>query len=214
MRSVVCVTISAGADSVGLLDALRRMHLDADIALVGSKESLSSAPADVAHVEVPSGADVSGEAGWCALRWALNEAYDKIISLQAHHPAAAVPAIIEALEEADAVVGSRFAAPRLLTSHAVSRLANLYAQMLLQLPVKDTTAALMGFKRHVLQAIHLPDLQSRTAALEVEVKHRVHRLGFRFAEIPIDGMPLGRLPNGREVVDAARRVLQLSLRGR
>ena len=217
MRSVVVLTGDSLQELAKSLRGVRAADPAVEVALVGPPSTLQGISDDVIRVSMPEESASTQDARWFGLQWAIGEAYDSIIALTPTDPVDAVPAVLKALNEADAVVGSRFLAHRPVLwpmSQVVSRFGSLYAQVLLRLPVRDATTGLMGFRRHVLEAIHLPQLRFNAELLNVELKVRAHKLGFTLAEIPIDGRRSCGLPGRGEVVGAARRVLQLAVRGR
>lgn len=208
------MTSEPGVQISAVVEAVRRANAKADLLVVGRAEELASTPDDVARIVLSCGDVPADEPTWQALRWALAEDYDEVISLPASRPAAAVPILVEALRDADAAIGSRFGARRRWRAPDLSRAGNLAAQTLFRLPIRDTTSRLMGFKRHVLEAINLADLRAPTAAWALAVKLRAYRLGFTLAEVPIEGLDVRPTRRREELVDAGRRVLQLFLRGR
>ena len=211
MRAVVCITGAPDVDAGPILRSLRETAEGVDRAVIGASATGPEAD-DVVRIDRPSD---GSDPVWQGLRWALEADYDQVICLPADESASAVRPMMRALSEADAVIGSRFP-PGLLRwrDRTVARAGNAYARLLLRLPVCDATTKLMGFKRHVLEAIHLPDLRGHSTALQVELKHRAHRLGFTLAEVPVDGDDSRQRRTGKQILNAAGRVLQLSLRGR
>ena len=67
----------------------------------------------------------------------------------------------------------------------MSRGASLYVNLILWLGVKDSTAGFVGYRREVLEAIELDDVEFVGYAFQIEMKLRAKRKGFRIAEIPI-----------------------------
>ena len=67
----------------------------------------------------------------------------------------------------------------------ISRGGCLYAQAVLQAPVRDLTGGFKCFRAEVLEAIDLPTVRSRGYAFQVELTYRALRRGFRVVEVPI-----------------------------
>ncbi len=101
-----------------------------------------------------------------------------------------VPRFVEAAQDADLVLGSRYVPGGSIPSwgplrRAVSRGGNVYAQALLGLPYRDLTGGFKCYRRDVLETIELSDVSSRGYAFQIETTYRTHRGGFRIVEIPI-----------------------------
>jgi dolichol-phosphate mannosyltransferase len=103
-----------------------------------------------------------------------------------------VPRLIAAVEEggADLALGSRYvrggSIPNWgLVRRGISLGGNLYAQAVLQSPVRDLTGGFKCFRRRVLEAIDLTAIDSRGYAFQIETTYRVLRAGFRVVEVPI-----------------------------
>jgi dolichol-phosphate mannosyltransferase len=101
-----------------------------------------------------------------------------------------LPAMLEAVEQTDVVVGSRFVDGvrvegwpfrRLL----MSKLANMFVSYLMVQPVWDFTAGFRCYRRHVLEAIDLQAVRSDGYAFQIEMTHLTFRHGFRLREVPI-----------------------------
>ncbi len=106
------------------------------------------------------------------------------------HDPADVPRLVRAAEDADLAIGSRYAPGGGvrnwgLVRRAISRGGCLYAQAILGLGVRDSTAGFKVFRREVLEAIDLDAIRSRGYAFQIETVYRTLQAGFRVAEIPI-----------------------------
>jgi dolichol-phosphate mannosyltransferase len=101
-----------------------------------------------------------------------------------------VPRLIAAAAEADVVLGSRYVpggktANWGLIRRIVSRGGSLYAQLFLQLRVRDLTGGFKCWRREVLEALPLDDVHSKGYAFQIELTYRAIRKGFRVREVPI-----------------------------
>ena len=101
-----------------------------------------------------------------------------------------VPRLVAAAEGADVVIGSRYAEGGGtrnwgLVRRAVSRFGCLYAQVILGMRVKDSTAGFKCYRRAVLEAIDLDRIDSKGYAFQIETVYRALRKGFRVVEVPI-----------------------------
>jgi dolichol-phosphate mannosyltransferase len=101
-----------------------------------------------------------------------------------------VPRLVAAAGDADVVIGSRYAEGGGtrnwgLVRRAVSRFGCLYAQVILGMRVKDSTAGFKCYRRAVLEAIDLDRIESKGYAFQIETVYRALRKGFRVVEVPI-----------------------------
>jgi dolichol-phosphate mannosyltransferase len=101
-----------------------------------------------------------------------------------------LPAFLQALEEADLVLGSRYATGVNVINWPISRLllslgANLYARIVTGLPLTDCTGGFKCFRREVLEAIDFDQVRSNGYAFQIEMSFRAWKKGFRLKEIPI-----------------------------
>jgi dolichol-phosphate mannosyltransferase len=106
------------------------------------------------------------------------------------HEPAYLPRLLEAIEGADLVIGSRYVdgggvgdwgAMR----RGISRGGSAYARLLLGVPVADLTGGFKCFRREVLEAIDLDAVQAKGYAFQVELTYRAVQRGFRVVEVPI-----------------------------
>ena len=133
-----------------------------------------------------------GYAGAAGFKWALDNGYDAIIEMDAdfsHNPKY-IPDLLNALEDADLVLGSRMVeGGKEMGRHPlrtmVTQLANLYIRVILGLKVKDCNSGFRCFKRSVLDAINPDKIESDGPGIVQEVLFKAHLLGFKIKEIPI-----------------------------
>jgi dolichol-phosphate mannosyltransferase len=67
----------------------------------------------------------------------------------------------------------------------ISRGGCIYAQLWLQVRVRDLTGGFKCYRREVLEAIDLEAVSARGYAFQIETTYRALRHGFRVVEIPI-----------------------------
>ena len=133
-----------------------------------------------------------------------------------------LPRLLEAAEDADVALGSRYVGGGGVTDwgptrRAVSRLGSAYARTALGIGVHDLTGGFKVFRREVLEAIDLDSMASLGYAFQVETTFRAVRAGFRVVEIPIvfrDRRVGASKMTGGIVLEAAWRVPSMRLRGR
>ncbi|MBM4053344.1 MAG: polyprenol monophosphomannose synthase [Planctomycetes bacterium] len=134
-----------------------------------------------------------GSAGIAGFQYALDHGADYIVEMDAdfsHHPKY-IPAMLNALQNADMVIGSRFVSGgrdvnRGIVRRIVTFLAGVYVRILLGLKINDVSSGYRCFKRKVLEAIQLGTMISTGPSIVSEVFYRAHVKGFSIKEIPIE----------------------------
>ncbi|MCA9728822.1 MAG: polyprenol monophosphomannose synthase [Candidatus Eisenbacteria bacterium] len=133
-----------------------------------------------------------GSAYIAGFRYALEQGVDVIFEMDADfsHDPAALPSFVEAIDDADLVLGSRYLHGVTVVNWPLKRLilsysANVYAGILTGLPVKDATGGFKAFRREVLEAIDLDRIRSDGYSFQVEMTFHCWRKGFVIKEIPI-----------------------------
>ena len=125
-------------------------------------------------------------------QWALDRGYDLIVQIDAdlsHNPDD-IPRMVEMSKSADLIIGSRYIdgvnvinwpMRRLLLSYC----ANLYARIIIQFPIKDSTGGFKCFKRDVLESIDLSKIYSEGYSFQIEMNFLTWIKRFKILEIPI-----------------------------
>ena len=133
-----------------------------------------------------------GPAYVAGFRHALAEGAELVVEMDCDfsHDPADVPRLIAAADDADLVLGSRYApgggtANWGLVRRFVSRGGCLYAQVILGMRVRDLTGGFKCFRRQTLEAIDLDALSAHGYAFQIETTYRVKRAGLRIQEVPI-----------------------------
>ncbi|HXI19430.1 MAG TPA: polyprenol monophosphomannose synthase [Gemmatimonadales bacterium] len=133
-----------------------------------------------------------GRAYLAGFRWGLSHGYEAMFEMDADfsHDPEFIPAFLRAAEQADLVIGSRYATGVNVINWPISRLllslgANLYARVVTGLPLTDSTGGFKCFRREVLAAIKLDQVRSNGYAFQIEMSFRAWKRGFRLQEIPI-----------------------------
>lgn len=133
-----------------------------------------------------------GTAYLAGFRHGLERGYDRILTMdcdRSHHPRY-IPALLAATVDADLAIGSRYVAGGGILNwpwhrRALSAFANSYARTLLRLPVRDCTSGFRCYRREVLAQVDPFGIRSSGYSFLEEMAWRVHRCGFRIAEVPI-----------------------------
>jgi len=106
------------------------------------------------------------------------------------HPPELLPKLIEALQGCDVAMGSRYVPGGAVDERwplwrkGLSSFGNIYARVILDLPIKDATGGYRLWRRSALERMPLRQVRSNGYAFQVEMAYIAHCLGFTFREIP------------------------------
>jgi dolichol-phosphate mannosyltransferase len=133
-----------------------------------------------------------GTAYVAGFKFALENGYRYIFEMDADysHDPKEIPYFLEAIKDADLVIGSRYCKGVNVVNWPLSRLilsifANKYTHFVTGLPVHDSTGGYKCFRREVLQAINLNEIHSGGYSFQIEMNFKAWKKGFRIKEIPI-----------------------------
>jgi dolichol-phosphate mannosyltransferase len=133
-----------------------------------------------------------GPAYLAGFRRALADGADVILEMDCDfsHKPEDVPRLIAATENADFALGSRYVRGGGtenwgLVRRFISRGGSLYAQVVLGLRVRDLTGGFKAYRRAVLEALPLDEIDSKGYAFQIETTYRALRAGFNVVEVPI-----------------------------
>ncbi len=133
-----------------------------------------------------------GTAYIAGFKYAIERNYDAAFEMDADfsHDPRYLPDFLEAIENADLVIGSRYIpggdTPNWsLLRRFISAGGNLFARFMLGIPVHDCTAGFRCYRRKVLESIDLDSIQAQGYAFQVELAYRTTRQGFKVVETPI-----------------------------
>ncbi len=126
--------------------------------------------------------------------WAVGRGYNYIFEMDAdfsHNPAD-LQRLYDACKTggADMAIGSRYVKgggtvnwPR--NRILLSKGGSLYTRLITWMPVHDTTAGFVCYKREVLESINLDEIHFLGYAFQIEMKFAAWKLDFRIVEVPI-----------------------------
>jgi dolichol-phosphate mannosyltransferase len=124
---------------------------------------------------------------------ALERGYDVVGEMDADgsHQPEQLPGLLVALADADLVIGSRWVRGGTVVNWPLSRRflsvgGNLYARLLLGIPVHDVTAGYRLFRRTTLERIDLHSVESAGYIFQTDLVFRTLRAGLRVVEVPIE----------------------------
>jgi dolichol-phosphate mannosyltransferase len=134
-----------------------------------------------------------GSAYIAGFRRALAEGAEFIFEMDADfsHDPRYLPELLAAAEAgADLVIGSRYVRGGGTTDWGlarrfISRGGNIYAGIILGLPVADATGGFRCYRRRALAGVDLGKVRSNGYAFQIEMAYRTLKAGFRIAEVPI-----------------------------
>jgi len=136
--------------------------------------------------------DGIGSAYIAGLRWALPRSYSFMIGMDADlsHDPDHLPAFVKALRSYDLVIGSRYVQDGHVVESTpfrkvLSRGGNLYAQLMLKVPISDLTGGFNGYRRSLIDAVDINKIESHSYAFQVELKYRALKQQCRIIELPI-----------------------------
>ena len=154
-------------------------------------EQLAAADSRV-HVLRRPGKGGLGPAYVAGFRWARERGYDVVVEMDADgsHAPEQLPRLLDALADADLVLGSRYVpgggvtdwpAHRLL----LSRVGNRYTRWALRLPLTDATGGYRAVRGELIDVLHFDDVASEGYCFQVDWAWRAVRAGARVTEVPI-----------------------------
>ena len=202
-RAVVCLpTFNERENLESMIEALARaLDTDRDVVLViddsspdGTGEIADRLAQELPWVDVLHRPEKQGlgPAYIAGFREALAAEAELVLELDCDfsHDPNDVPRLVAAADEADLVLGSRYAPGGStgnwgLGRRLVSRGGCLYAQLVLGVRVRDLTGGFKCYRRRALEAIDLDALSARGYAFQIETTYRVLRAGLRVKEVPI-----------------------------
>ncbi len=158
-------------------------------------------------------------------KWALERKYEFIIEMDAdfsHNPAD-LEHLYEACahEGADLSIGSRYSRGVNVVNWPMSRIllsffASKYVRFVTGLPVHDTTAGFVCYKRKVLETINLDKIQFVGYAFQIEMKFKAWKHGFTIKEVSVifTDRTLGESKMNRTIItEAIFGIIEMRLRG-
>ena len=127
-------------------------------------------------------------------RWCLTKEYQYIFEMDAdfsHDPKDLIKLYNAChLDGADLSIGSRYVDGVNVVNWPMSRVlmsygASKYVRLITQMPISDTTAGFVCYKRHVLEAIDLNTVKFVGYAFQIEMKFKAYLKKFKIVEVPV-----------------------------
>lgn len=161
-----------------------------------------------------------GSAYITGFRHALRLEPDVVIQMDADfsHSPTYIPNLLEALKDADLVIGSRYVPGGSLDQNwgagrrFLSWFGNFYSRLILGLKIRDVTGGFRVWRKTTLENIPLESIRSEGYVFQVEMVYVATRLGFALAERPIyfEDRRIGQSKMSLRIqIEAALRVWQV-----
>ena len=134
-----------------------------------------------------------GTAYIAGFHYAIQKNYEYILEMDAdfsHDPKDLVRLYNACREGADLSIGSRYATGVNVVNWPIGRVlisyfASSYVRTITSMPIKDTTAGFVCYKRKVLETIPLDEIKFIGYAFQIEMKFLAWKYGFKLTEVPI-----------------------------
>ncbi|MGM9870892.1 MAG: polyprenol monophosphomannose synthase [Muribaculaceae bacterium] len=199
---VIIPTYNECENAAAIIDAVLALQPDFDVLVVDDnspdgtaaivKEKMREHPGRV-HIIERQGKLGLGTAYIAGFKWSLDHGYDYIFEMDAdfsHNPADLVRLRTAVVAGADVAVGSRYVKGVNVVNWPMGRVlmsyyASKYVRVVTGLPVCDTTAGFVCYRRRVLESIGLDEIQFKGYAFQIEMKFKAYKKGYKIEEVPI-----------------------------
>jgi dolichol-phosphate mannosyltransferase len=200
-RVLVVVPTYNEADNIRLIvDRVRRSAPAVDVLIADDNspdgtgaiaDEMAAADLQI-HVLHRPGKHGLGAAYVAGFGWARQREYDAVVEMDADgsHAPEELPKLLDALVNADAVIGSRWTSGGKVVNWPAHRLilsrgGNIYIRMILGMGVKDATGGYRAYRMNVIEKVDVGTVASQGYSFQVELTWRTHQHGFRIVEVPI-----------------------------
>lgn len=186
-----------------IIDAVLALSHDFDVLVIDDnspdgtaqivKEKISERPDRIFIIE-REGKLGLGTAYITGFKYALEHGYEYIFEMDAdfsHNPDDLLKLYKACSEEgADVAIGSRYITGVNVVNWPMGRVlmsyyASKYVRIVTGLPVHDTTAGFVCYRRRVLQTMELDKIRFKGYAFQIEMKFTAYKCGFKIQEVPI-----------------------------
>ena len=157
-------------------------------------ERLITQYSDALFIEKRTGKNGLGTAYIHGFKWAIQKKYDYIIEMDAdfsHNPKDLVR-LYKACEKegADVSIGSRYSQGVNVVNWPMKRVllsyfASKYVRFITRIPIHDTTAGFVCYKRSVLETIKLNKIRFVGYAFQIEMKFKAWKHNFKIKEVSV-----------------------------
>lgn len=135
-----------------------------------------------------------GTAYIAGFKWALAHDYAYIFEMDADfsHKPKDLPRLYDACAHrgADVAIGSRYVSGVNVVNWPMGRVlmswgASKYVKLITRMPIHDTTAGFVCYRREVLEAFNLDEIRFKGYAFQIEMKFTAYKSGFNVVEVPV-----------------------------
>ena len=147
---------------------------------------------DQVHVLHRAGKEGLGAAYLHGFAWALDQGYDAVVEMDADgsHRPEDLRRMLEAAQEADVVIGSRWVPGGKVVNWPTHRKVlsvggNIYTRVLLGMDVNDATAGYRVYRADALRQLDLDSVESAGYCFQVDLTRRAVQAGLEVVEVPI-----------------------------
>lgn len=157
------------------------------------KEKIRQYPGRVSIIE-REGKLGLGTAYITGFKEAISRKYEYVIEMDAdfsHNPADLLLLHRACADEgADVAIGSRYVTGVNVVNWPMGRVlmsyyASKYVRIVTGLPIHDTTAGFVCYRRRVLETMELDKIRFKGYAFQIEMKFTAYKCGFKIVEVPI-----------------------------
>ena len=204
---VIIPTYNEKENIVMMIDTVFALPKDFDILVVddGSPDGTADIVANLQssyntpentrlHLLRRSGKQGLGTAYITGFKYGLASGYEFLLEMDAdfsHDPKDLVHLYLECAEYGyDLSIGSRYATGVNVVNWPMGRVlmsyfASYYVRTITGMPIQDTTAGFVCYKRKVLETIQLDEIRFVGYAFQIEMKFLAWKFGFKLKEVPI-----------------------------
>ncbi|MCU0295457.1 MAG: polyprenol monophosphomannose synthase [Candidatus Nanopelagicales bacterium] len=167
---------------------------------------------DHIHVMHRLGKEGLGAAYLAGFSWALDNGFDVVVEMDADgsHQPEQLPLLLDALRDADLVLGSRWVPGGTVVNwpksrEILSKGGNWYTRKALRIPLMDATGGYRAFRASTLRALDLDGVGSAGYIFQVDLAYRTLAKGLRVSEVPIEFVEreIGDSKMNRKIVSEA-----------
>lgn len=190
-------------NAAAIIDAVLALPVPFDVIVIDDnspdgtaaivKEKIKQYPGRIDLIERPGKLGL-GTAYIQGFKHCLEKGYEFICEMDAdfsHNPHDLLRLRQTAIDNnADVVVGSRYVSGVNVVNWPMGRVlmsyyASKYVRLVTRIPVHDTTAGFVCYRRQVLSALPLDQIKFKGYAFQIEMKFTAYKYGFKVMEVPI-----------------------------
>jgi dolichol-phosphate mannosyltransferase len=190
-----------------MIDSVMALPKDFDILIVddgspdgtadivqGLQQKYNSPEVTRLHLMRRTGKQGLGTAYIAGFKYGLAQGYPYLLEMDAdfsHDPKDLTYLYLACAEDgADLAIGSRYATGVNVVNWPMGRVlmsyfASSYVRFVTGMPVQDTTAGFVCYKRTVLETVNLDEIRFIGYAFQIEMKFLTWKYGFKLKEVPI-----------------------------